>query len=117
MKFKQIFIGLAFLSVTGFVSCKSDTPSTTDETTTTTPATEVAPQQTAPAAQSPNNGQIQIQPGSGDAQQINVQPATQQAPGTTAPGTAAPAGGSGKINPAHGQPGHSCAVPVGSPLP
>lgn len=28
-----------------------------------------------------------------------------------------PAGGSGKLNPAHGEPGHDCAVPVGSPLP
>ena len=25
--------------------------------------------------------------------------------------------GSGKLNPAHGEPGHDCAVPVGSPLP
>ncbi len=32
--------------------------------------------------------------------------------------TASPATGStGKINPPHGQPGHDCAVPVGSPLP
>lgn len=32
--------------------------------------------------------------------------------------SAVPAGekGSGKINPAHGQPGHVCGVPVGSPL-
>lgn len=28
-----------------------------------------------------------------------------------------PASGSGKLNPAHGEPGHDCAVPVGSPLP
>lgn len=26
-------------------------------------------------------------------------------------------GNSGKINPPHGEPGHDCAVPVGSPLP
>jgi hypothetical protein len=43
---------------------------------------------------------------------------TEVAPVQTMPaGSTAPAGGSGKINPAHGQPGHSCAVPVGSPLP
>ncbi len=28
-----------------------------------------------------------------------------------------PVSGSGKLNPAHGEPGHDCAVPVGSPLP
>ncbi|HQV40370.1 MAG: hypothetical protein IPL81_04950 [Flavobacteriales bacterium] len=28
-----------------------------------------------------------------------------------------PGAGSGKLNPAHGEPGHDCAVPVGSPLP
>ena len=28
-----------------------------------------------------------------------------------------PALGTGRINPAHGEPGHDCAVPVGSPLP
>lgn len=27
------------------------------------------------------------------------------------------AGSSGMLNPAHGEPGHDCAVPVGSPLP
>lgn len=31
--------------------------------------------------------------------------------------TTSPATGSGKLNPAHGEPGHDCAVPVGSPLP
>ena len=34
----------------------------------------------------------------------------------TSPATS-PNMGSGKINPAHGEPGHDCAVPVGSPLP
>lgn len=28
-----------------------------------------------------------------------------------------PAVGTGMLNPAHGEPGHDCAVPVGSPLP
>lgn len=118
MKFKQIFFGLALLTITGLVSCKSDTPTETEATTAPAPtATEVTPQQAAPA-QNPDGGQIQIQPGSGNPQNIQVTPGTQTAPGTMAPGTAAPAtGGSGKINPAHGQPGHSCAVPVGSPLP
>ena len=33
------------------------------------------------------------------------------------PAPATPAGGStAKVNPPHGQPGHSCAVPVGAPL-
>ena len=36
---------------------------------------------------------------------VNVQPSS------PAPGTA-----TGKVNPAHGEPGHDCAVPVGSPL-
>lgn len=34
-----------------------------------------------------------------------------------APVTSPVAGGSGRLNPAHGEPGHDCAVPVGSPLP
>lgn len=40
---------------------------------------------------------------------FNQQPAAQ--PST--PGTSA---SSGKVNPGHGQPGHDCSVPVGSPL-
>lgn len=34
-----------------------------------------------------------------------------------APPSGPAAGASGKINPPHGEPGHDCAVPVGSPLP
>jgi hypothetical protein len=37
-----------------------------------------------------------------------MQPATQQVPTTTTTGTG--------LNPAHGQPGHRCDIPVGSPL-
>lgn len=35
---------------------------------------------------------------------------------STPPPAPAPAGGSAKTNPPHGQPGHVCGVPVGSPL-
>lgn len=38
-------------------------------------------------------------------------------PMMAAPVTSPVAGGSGRLNPAHGEPGHDCAVPVGSPLP
>lgn len=39
-------------------------------------------------------------------------------PPPTAPAASStPGQASGKINPPHGQPGHDCAVPVGSPLP
>ncbi len=34
-----------------------------------------------------------------------------------APASAMPASGSARLNPPHGEPGHDCAVPVGSPLP
>ncbi|MGV9011179.1 MAG: hypothetical protein ACOH13_01160 [Flavobacteriales bacterium] len=44
--------------------------------------------------------------------------AAMQMPPATAPmPPASPISGMGKINPAHGEPGHDCAVPVGSPLP
>jgi hypothetical protein len=53
---------------------------------------------------------------------INAAPAP--APATAPPISITPApaagqgmGGSARLNPAHGQPGHTCAVPVGQPLP
>ncbi|MGV3657800.1 MAG: hypothetical protein ACO1NX_07590 [Chitinophagaceae bacterium] len=48
-----------------------------------------------------------------------VQGTTMPAPGLnmqTAPAAATPVAGK-RINPPHGQPGHSCDVPVGEPLP
>jgi hypothetical protein len=39
-----------------------------------------------------------------------------QAPGTQQ-AVVTPPGMSGKANPAHGQPGHSCAIPVGQVFP
>lgn len=46
-------------------------------------------------------------------------PITLKAPAAvpTTPPANAVTGNSGKINPPHGEPGHDCAVPVGSPLP
>ncbi|MCB0772898.1 MAG: hypothetical protein KDB93_05950 [Flavobacteriales bacterium] len=46
-------------------------------------------------------------------------PITLDAPaaGPTIPPANPKSGNSGKINPPHGEPGHDCAVPVGSPLP
>lgn len=46
-------------------------------------------------------------------------PITLEAPATVPTATSANpmSGNSGKINPPHGEPGHDCAVPVGSPLP
>ena len=51
---------------------------------------------------------------------VQINPAPNPAPAPTpviaAPSIQSPAGTSGKLNPAHGEPGHDCAKPVGSPL-
>jgi len=61
-------------------------------------------------------------PGASTAPQIQNSPVTAPAGGASmmqsAPGASAtPSGMSGKPNPPHGQPGHSCAIPVGQTLP
>lgn len=86
----------------------------------------------APAAPTAAKGDVKLNPAHGQpghdcaipvGAPLNSKPATgaQPKPNVTvtpaAKPTTAPANGSGKINPPHGQPGHDCAVPVGSPLP
>ena len=57
--------------------------------------------------------------GSPAIQPANQNPVTvpaQSSPTMTIPNNQTPAGTPGKVNPAHGEPGHDCAKPVGSPL-
>lgn len=49
---------------------------------------------------------------------LNETPAANQAKtNLEVPAATVPASSNKKLNPEHGQPGHDCAVPVGSPLP
>lgn len=86
-----------------------------------------APLSTAPAVGAPKELQATVptqpqvtvtQGGSGAPIEIKTAPSGPGAMQVT-PSAAPAAGGamSGKINPPHGQPGHSCDVPVGQPLP
>lgn len=53
----------------------------------------------------------------GSSDQSSIQPAANVQNPIVPIGPAAPANGSARLNPPHGEPGHDCAVPVGSPLP
>lgn len=65
----------------------------------------------------------QIQPSTPSSSPVQIQanpstttPTATPAPVMSIPNDKAPAGTGGKLNPAHGEPGHDCAKPVGSPL-
>jgi len=91
----SVILTLAFL----WAACGSDAPqqsSTPSEASQVTPDANTAlPQETMPLG----------------SETAGAPPATQ----STSP-TPATTGGAAKINPPHGQPGHVCGVPVGSPL-
>lgn len=82
------FLSLVFVSTLLFTSCKKEVEAQTATSTTIVPFTEVGRQLKNENA-----------------------PLTQQQNSTPTP-TAAAKG----LNPAHGQPGHRCDIPVGSPL-
>ena len=104
---KLIFSGV-LMSFLAFAACKNE-PAATDAAPATPEAGTEATTTPTTAAPAPAPAGA---PTSGQPMQTVVAPVQTMPAGSTAP-----AGGSGKINPAHGQPGHSCAVPVGSPLP
>ena len=106
MNLKNILIVAAIGTMFSFTSCKNDKPANTEPT----PVVQPNDATITPAATAPAPTSTDVAPS--NSQQIQIQPSN-IAPAQTAPA----GGGSGKINPAHGQPGHSCAVPVGSPLP
>lgn len=103
---------LAAACVIALASC-SDDKKTTDASSTTPPtATTPAPGTPAPGTTQtvstvPANGQVTTPQGQ---TAPNVQMQNAPADGGQAPK-------SGSINPPHGQPGHTCAVPVGQPIP
>ncbi|MBK8747904.1 MAG: hypothetical protein IPM04_08530 [Saprospiraceae bacterium] len=102
---KLIFSGV-LMSFLAFGACKNE-PAATDAAPVTPEAGTEATTTPTTAAPAPAGAPANSQPMQTEVAPVQTMPA----------GSTAPAGGSGKINPAHGQPGHSCAVPVGSPLP
>jgi preprotein translocase subunit SecG len=120
---KQLRIATAVLAVAFaasmiYIVATPSTPDAAREIPVQMQAQDAAPSpQPAPMQE---NMQPQMQPG------VTQQPTpTSTTPTATpvtpapVPATATPSGGSqkaGNLNPPHGQPGHSCAIPVGSPL-
>ena len=78
-----------------------------------TPQQSTAPTEATPAVSTESTADFGASQGGG-AQDVSATPGVLTA--TPPPATAPAAGGSAKVNPPHGQPGHSCAVPVGAPL-
>lgn len=94
----SLVLALAF----AWSACNNDTPQQSATPAEAAPAT--APEGTMGTGLSPEPAPATALPA----------PAT---PAGTAPAPAtAAAGGSAKLNPPHGQPGHVCGIPVGSPL-
>ena len=132
-------IGLILSVSTFFVSCAQDgteaetlsSDAAVEEPSTTAVPDVITPQPTTTLTQDPVTASGPLNPAHGEPGhrcEIPVGAPLNSAPAgasTTispnlAPSTspvAAPAMGSGKLNPPHGEPGHDCAVPVGSPLP
>ncbi len=127
------FFPFLFLIAVPFIySCKEKTPPKTVETSENSPATN--PDGTKSASFSNDNTALNPahgQPGhrcdikvgeplnsSSNSLNTNTTPTTTKQSSVILDNSAVPAGkkGSGEINPAHGQPGHVCGVPVGSPL-
>ena len=106
MLIKKLIFGGVLMSFLAFGACKNE-PAATDAAPVTPEAGTEATTTPTTAAPAPAGAPANSQPMQTEVAPVQTMPA----------GSTAPAGGSGKINPAHGQPGHSCAVPVGSPLP
>lgn len=111
---KKIILAAACIAFV-FASCSDDKKTETNNTTNTANTQAPAPNQ-APAGQQT----VTTAPTTTEGGNVNVQPQQANAPQVQMQ-NAAPDGGqapkSGTINPPHGQPGHTCAVPVGQPIP
>ena len=85
----------------------------------------------APAQQMPASGSVALNPEHGqpghrceipvgaplNSAPTGSTPSVTINPSASSPAISAPATTTARLNPAHGEPGHDCAVPVGSPLP
>ena len=134
----SLFLGTAFLTALLLAACTEPASPAMADPATPAAASEVVVPAAAPAQQpametpapmtaglNPAHGEpghdcaIPVGApldGSGNTMNPTVMPAP--VPATTPMPVASPVGGgSGMLNPAHGEPGHDCAVPVGSPLP
>ena len=133
----SFFHGIAFTAVLLFAACAE--PGAPVEAETLPPAT--APEAWVPAeasAQQPTTATpstAQLNPahgepghdcaipvgapldGSGNAGTSDMVPLTTPSAAPMPSAMPVPSGNTGNLNPAHGEPGHDCAVPVGSPLP
>lgn len=118
MVLKQILLGGTLAAMMALTACKNDAPATE-----TTPVTEPAPAPATDMSAPAENPGVNLSSPSSDANAPVSAPAGQGAPiqiqpaTSTPPPASAPMGGSGKVNPPHGQPGHTCDLPVGAPLP
>ena len=107
MKIQTIAFALS-LAMTG-VACQNDAPQQTTTTTEETTAGEAAPNSIVEGANLPTAVSPDPAPPSvGTTQTIVTPPSTAPTGGVTLP--------AGTPNPAHGQPGHQCGIPVGTPL-
>jgi hypothetical protein len=95
MKKYILLASFALLGLT--ISCTGDKKNDTEETTPAESTVETADSHDASVA-------VEQQPMVGESQPVNAMPAENNTSGA-------------RLNPAHGEPGHDCAVPVGSPLP
>ena len=93
----------ALLLAFAFTACQSDAPQQSATPTEATPAAT-------PDASTQTMTTPEVAPS------MSANPGTISASPQMAAPAPAPAGGSGKVNPPHGQPGHVCGTPVGSPL-
>jgi hypothetical protein len=107
---KKLFISVPVLMTIVLMACKSsDKEQTPTTTTTTTPANTPATTPTTTTNTNTTTPSQDVVP-SGAALPPVSQPTTVTPAPTTAVKTAA------GLNPAHGEPGHRCDIPVGSPL-
>lgn len=129
---KNLFFGVLVLSAATFAACSDSKPSgdakpATDTAATATPPVMQPATTTQPGATNTDTSAPAAAPAGGTSAtpqvstpQVQVQPMNGANPSPVQMNpqkVETPPGMSGKANPPHGQPGHSCAIPVGQKFP
>jgi hypothetical protein len=94
---KKYFLLASFALLGLTISCTGDKKNDTEETAQPETTVDAAVSSETPAV-------MEQQPVMSEGQPVNAMPVQNNTSGA-------------RLNPAHGEPGHDCAVPVGSPLP